>query len=844
MLFSGKRVEMVFEYLPEETAPAEAFFKFKLPSVGLEQLFLFAGKVIEPKVTLSTSKIDFHSVMLGGEGSTETVYLENNTHLPFNFGFEKGTLLQLEGPRGPVLDINPKNGIVLPHSKIPITLAFKPQEEVGYNFNIQLDVKRKPNKLGLNVKGEGYAVHPLIQLEQSEGVVGDRYITLRPAPAVNYADFGAVQVLDSITKKLTVLNSGKYNFDYIWDTEQSGNMLTLSGGKMGGTLQKGQEVNYSLTFAPSRECSIDGTMLTFTVAGKYVYTIFGRGSGVTPALRFSFMHYDFNSCFVTSPGGSTVVEEAVLRLVNHDPTANIAVECTFTKTRALTVECPPTVLEPGSVLDVPIRFAPRDVKDYEFIVPFVVNGTSRVNVNVVGKGINARVELASASNRRTNFGIVNVGSEVRKPIQLVNRSKRAVNVQLLEDGAYGAGNLETRCISFFPKSEFTIGPKEASTIQLVFNPTKRIGNFSEDLLIRFAGLTRKLLTVAGKAQGMEVTLDTDSLPFGTVVMDSQKVRKVTLENAGDLPITFQWMEHTFGPHFSISPLSGKVNPQNEISFHVVFRPKFLDEDIRQEGIMLSVPGVAPMMLTCSGSCITQPSESISTLMFRSLARKADVKAVKITNPSDRDWYISPSLQGVHWNIPHEFKVPAKGAADLNVTYYPLSMAIEPGGGGAAAGAAAGQSNRPVSGQNKSQPARPTSGQQAAPDSGAAAAGGAADPVHEGKLFLALPDGSAQLYKLRGYAGAPEVSGTVTVQSSAKKPCTTTVKLVNWLGETQKFRVSHEFTDKASPASFVVVANAVEVGPNGTKEFPVRFVYHLSHCSILLHEYLLDCGAVS
>jgi hypothetical protein len=824
MLFSGKRVEMVFEYLPEETAPAEAFFKFKLPSVGLEQLFLFAGKVIEPKVFLSTSKIDFHSVMLSGEGSSEVVYLENTTHLPFNFAFEKGTLLQLEGPKGPVLDINPKSGVVLPQGKIPISLAFKPQEEVAYNFNIQLDVKRKPNKLSINVKGEGYAVHPLIQLEQGERTgsnVGDRYLTLRPAPSVNYADFGAVQVLDSISKKLSVLNSGKYNFDYVWNTESAGNMLTLSGGKMGGTLHKGQEMSYTLSFAPTREVSLDGSMLSFTVAGKYVYNIFGRGTGVTPALRFSFMHYDFGACFVTSPGGSTVVEEVVLRLVNHDPSSNIAIECIFTKTRALWVECPPTVLEAGMVLDIPIRFAPRDVKDYEFIVPFVVNGTSKVNVNIIGKGITARVELASAANRRTNFGIVNVGSEVRKPIQLVNRSKRAVTVQLLEEGSCGSGGLETRCVRFYPTNEFTIGPKEASTVQLVFSPNKRISNFNEDLLIRFAGLTRKLLTVAGKAQGMEVSLDTDSLPFGTVVMDSQKVRKVTLENAGDLPITYQWMESTFGPHFSISPLSGKVNPADEVSFQVVFRPRFVDEDIRQENILLSVPGVAPMMLTCSGSCINQPSESISTLTFKSLARKAEVKAIKISNPSDKDWYISPSLQGIHWTIPHEFKIPAKGAADLSVTYFPLSMAVEPN-------STPQQSGRPTSatGQVPASSKRPASGSKLpggqelgpAPD----AAVTTVDSVHEGQLFLALPDGTAQLYKLRGYAGLPECTGSMNVASAAKKPCTTTVRLLNWLGDTQKFKVSHEFTEKASPATFVVAANAVEVGPNGTKEFPVRY----------------------
>ena len=97
MLFAGKRIEMVFEYLPDDIAIAESFFKFKLVNIGLEQLFLFSGKVMEPKVYFSTSKIDFHTMVLGGEGSSETIYLENQEDLPFQFLFDKTALLQLEG---------------------------------------------------------------------------------------------------------------------------------------------------------------------------------------------------------------------------------------------------------------------------------------------------------------------------------------------------------------------------------------------------------------------------------------------------------------------------------------------------------------------------------------------------------------------------------------------------------------------------------------------------------------------------------------------------------------------------------------------------------------------------
>jgi hypothetical protein len=62
-----------------------------------------------------------------------------------------------------------------------------------------------------------------------------------------------------------------------------------------------------------------------------------------------------------------------------------------------------------------------------------------------------------------------------------------------------------------------------------------------------------------------------------------------------------------------------------------------------------------------------------------------------------------------------------------------------------------------------------------------------------------------------------------VETSAKKSAIVTAKIVNWLGETQKFTTSIEMLEKPSPACFLVAANAVEVGPYASKEFHMRFL---------------------
>jgi hypothetical protein len=66
--------------------------------------------------------------------------------------------------------------------------------------------------------------------------------------------------------------------------------------------------------------------------------------------------------------------------------------------------------------------------------------------------------------------------------------------------------------------------------------------------------------------------------------------------------------------------------------------------------------------------------------------------------------------------------------------------------------------------------------------------------HKGELFAALPDGTAQLYQLKGYADKPECFSEIVLESSAKKAVATTIQLNNWLDVMQKFNVTVELSE--------------------------------------------------
>lgn len=77
--------------------------------------------------------------------------------------------------------------------------------------------------------------------------------------------------------------------------------------------------------------------------------------------------------------------------------------------------------------------------------------------------------------------------------------------------------------------------------------------FSEQLLVEAAGVPINLVTLTGACTAGELSLASDSLPFGTVVLGSRTYKRLALENTGDVGVRFAWDAKALAPHFTISP---------------------------------------------------------------------------------------------------------------------------------------------------------------------------------------------------------------------------------------------------------------------------------------------------
>ncbi|RLN87341.1 hypothetical protein BBJ28_00008070 [Nothophytophthora sp. Chile5] len=206
LMLAGKRCEMIFEFTPQQLELQEMFWHFKIPHFQVSQLFLFVGTTTEPRVILDRGSVNFNTLLIGTKTS-QSIALVNQEHIPFNFVFDKASL-DFAG-EVPALLVHPLSGVVPPNGRTTIEIEFIPTEEKAYSFNLNCIVKRKPTRLSLNVKGEGYSIHDALTLVSDESE--SRAMVLGPG---NLLDFGSVRVNEEAQRSIVIYNSGKFNFEF------------------------------------------------------------------------------------------------------------------------------------------------------------------------------------------------------------------------------------------------------------------------------------------------------------------------------------------------------------------------------------------------------------------------------------------------------------------------------------------------------------------------------------------------------------------------------------------------------------------------------------------------------
>ncbi|XP_077145064.1 hydrocephalus-inducing protein homolog isoform X4 [Ranitomeya variabilis] len=764
-----RKMEITFQFLPQVLDITESFWKFSIVEQNISVPFLLVGKATEPSVSLDRSHLNFGSRLLGQEVQ-KSICLINSEKKPFSFAFRDSSRFS-EGCIHS-LTVRPMEGVIAPLSRVPISLHFLPSTVGEVNFNLICDVNTKTEPLCLNVKADGHSTQVSVQCQNSTGA-----ITLLSAQEPKELDLGQqVDIGDRSTLLFHITNKGQFSFNYSCAlTVPRGLQDFLSVFPSSGLVGPGQRTQTSLTFCPTRPCTVRDVLLTLKIENGPEISCSLRGSAVQPGIHFSFTEHNFGHCFVFHAGMQPVRETLVITNKDSRP---LSIDCLYSNTAHMEIDFCANVLSPGDKTEVPITFYPRAAILYQEPVVFQMNGHSQQLIRLQGHGIEMKVEVVDPKYKVLNFGAVNIGQTMKRAISIVNRSLAPVsctlqlspNVPALQD---------PQVLSLSPSGKVTL-PARGGLCQLEvqFTPPIRIAPFAEEVLLESCGVMRSLFMVRGCSQGLALSLDQDYLSFGAVVLQSQATRRIVLSNTGELGARFQWDITQLEPDFFISPASGYITADSEVTFDVVFHPAEIRSDVHYKNLLCCIEGGRTLALTLSGSCVGLPSMK-EVVNFQCQVRSKQTQAIALSNKTNQRWNLRPVIDGEHWSGEDFITVEAhQQNKPYVVTYHPLLMSAE-------------------------------------------------GRKHQGSLFFPLPDGTGLLYLLQGLAEPPKSSGSVIREVPCKTSYTELLSVSNWLRKPQRFRAIVDILkpERMDSATTIKGLDYVEVPGGASRDYKLNFHSH-------------------
>eukprot|EP00658_Telonema_sp_P-2_P082699 TRINITY_DN8790_c0_g1_i4.p1 TRINITY_DN8790_c0_g1~~TRINITY_DN8790_c0_g1_i4.p1 ORF type:complete len:2065 (-),score=554.24 TRINITY_DN8790_c0_g1_i4:246-6440(-) len=644
-IHSGKKYEMVFEYLPESLDTQESDWSFHISHNKITMPFLLIGWAAEPELHFSKSKVDFGQVIVGAK-SKQVVTIENRETVPYPFTFD--TL----GANSAVT-FSPSSGVIPPQGAQPVEITFSPKTEDPYNYTLNCVVKKALAPLTCNVKGEGYMTHDTLRVQEPNGSL----VPLN-SHGLNTVNLGTTQVNGNVSKRFMLTNQGRYNMDYKWQLAPNP-FITLSN--MIGTVLPGGNSTVDVTYAPTKEGKLIDYKMTCKVTNGSTYSVLLNATAANPLAHFSWEEYDFGPCFVYNPAVEPM--STVLTVTNRDKQP-ISIDSMFENKEHLELNVASFILNPNEKRDVKITFYPRDVTSYFETLHFSLNDLTRVSVQVRGEGTTPKLDISSKVIR---FGTAQVLEKKEMEVRVTCRSKVPTFFSL--EGCLPT-ELSRLGVSVFPESGTYLKPRETRSINFTFKPTARMRPFSHPMNINVQGKELPFVVVSGSCQGAEVQLDCKTISFGSVVVGTRVSRKINILNSGDVSLDYTWNERKLGQDYSIVPAMGVAPAHSETRCELIYHPVEPNRDGKRELDIRFSEGAHPLPLFVTGTNSVERPPLTDILSFACRVRETATQKFTIKNDSQDQWTLKPIISNTAWSAPETVIIRPRDQTECIVTYAP------------------------------------------------------------------------------------------------------------------------------------------------------------------------------
>jgi len=289
---------------------------------------------------------------------------------------------------------------------------------------------------------------------------------------------------------------------------------------------------------------------------------------------FSFLEHDFGPCILYKTTDNPIPRKILT--ISNKGSSDATIHCQYVSQPHLNVRFRSKVLIPGCSTEAIIEFKPQNVAKYREAVTFEINGCYHKVVTVKGEGAKMKVELLDPSQKTINLGVLQIANKkathCTKVVGVVNRSPSDLRPIFSFSPSLKFPPLQQEGIMTIEPAGEVLLKANGGVCNLVvtFRPNLRVPHFSEPVKLECLGFSEPLFVLTGSCQGLDLSLDTDQIPFGAVMQDSCSSRKLCLVNSGDIGTTFCWEADKFGPEFSISPTEGFISSGKQVGMYLTW----------------------------------------------------------------------------------------------------------------------------------------------------------------------------------------------------------------------------------------------------------------------------------
>jgi len=579
--------DITLRFAPTSVGNKIAYFVLTSNAASTPDTVTLTGTGITPLVSFSTDSLKYGNVAVNAN-SDLTVRLTNTGTA--NLSINSTSLAGANANQFNIVN-GGDAGTLAPNAFRDITLRFAPTSvgnKIAY-FVLTSNAASTPDTVTLT----GNGITPLVSFSTD---------------SLKYGNV-AVNANSDLTVRLTNTGTANLSINATSLAGANANQFSIVTGGEAGTLASNAFRDITLRFSPTSTGNKLAYFVLASNAASTPDTVTLTGNGITPLVSFSTDSLKYGNVGVNANSDLTV------RLTNTG-TANLSINATSlaganANQFSIVTGGDTGTLAPNAFRDITLRFAPTSVGNK--LAYFVLNSNAASTPDTValtGAGVGISVPLVSFSNDSLEYGKVLVNTNSDLTVRLTNTGTADLSINTTS--LTGANTNQFSIIA--GGAAGTLAPNAFRDIALRFAPASVGNKISYFVLTSNAASTPDTVTLTGTGSSAILSLSSDSLQFGSWVINSSSEQAVRLTNTGttDLAIGSTTLAGLSTADFSIvnGGGAGTLLPNEFRDVRLRFTPQSLGNKIAQL-VVASDAASSPDTVTLLGNGVESVAEQDS-----------------------------------------------------------------------------------------------------------------------------------------------------------------------------------------------------------------------------------------